>query len=67
VPAATLPTPADSDVFGGDAPTGPSLVERTTRWLDARLDGIEARQVVLGVVVPKKPLIASALVYLLIG
>jgi hypothetical protein len=67
VPTATLPTPTDSDVFGGDPATGPSLAERATRWLDARLDGIEARQVVLGVIVLKKLLIASALVYLLIG
>lgn len=67
VPTATLPTPHDSDVFDDDGRRVPGLAERATRWLDARIEGIEARDVVLGVIVLKKLLIVSALVYLLLG
>jgi hypothetical protein len=69
VPTATLPTPRDSSAFGSDGTNRhvPGLAERATDWLDARVDSIEARDVVLGVIVLKKLLIVSALVYLLIG
>lgn len=67
VPTATLPTPGHSDVFDDGSPAVPGLAERATRWLDARIEGIEAKQVVLGAIVIKKLLIASALVYLLIA
>jgi hypothetical protein len=67
VPTATLPTAHDSDVFADSGRTVPSLTERATNWLDDRLDTVEAKDVVLGVIVFKKLLIASALVYLLIS
>ncbi|QLH81782.1 hypothetical protein [Halosimplex pelagicum] len=60
-PAAALPDggPGSAD---DAARTGPSLVDSASR----RLDDITAQSVVLGVIVVKKLLIASALVYLLV-
>jgi hypothetical protein len=67
VPTATLPAPRDSDVFDDSGRSVPGITERATQWLDERIDAVEAKDVVLGVIVLKKLLIASALVYLLIG
>jgi hypothetical protein len=65
VPAAALP-----DVGSGGANEtgrqGPSLVDSAYRRLSERVDDITARSVVLGVIVTKKLLIVSALVYLLV-
>jgi len=65
VPAAALP---DGGPGAEDGPVsqGPSLVDSAYRRLSDRVDDITARSVVLGVIVTKKLLIASALVYLLV-
>lgn len=65
VPAAALPGGGPGTA---EEPTqqGPSLVDSAYRRLSDRVDDITARSVVLGVIVTKKLLIASALVYLLV-
>ncbi|ELZ20322.1 hypothetical protein C475_21152 [Halosimplex carlsbadense 2-9-1] len=66
VPAAALPG-GGPETAGERGRQGPSLVDSAYRRLADRLDDITARSVVLGVIVVKKLLIASALVYLLVA
>jgi hypothetical protein len=69
VPAAALPDsgPARLTETGTATPdSGPSLAAWAARTLGGWVDDITAKKVVLGVIITKKLLIASALVYLLV-
>ncbi|MEZ3116281.1 hypothetical protein RYH80_10210 [Halobaculum sp. MBLA0147] len=68
VPTATLPTATESDVFGDDDDglSGLDLAERLAHGVSDRVERLDAQQVVLGVIVFKKLLIVSTLVYLLL-
>lgn len=67
VPTATLPTATESDVFGDDdGLPGVGLAERLAHGVSDRVERLDAQQVVLGVIVFKKLLIVSTLVYLLL-
>lgn len=65
VPAAALPDGGPA-ALSGTPPAVPSLADRAYRRLSDWLDDLTARSVVLGVIVLKKLLIVSALVYLLV-
>ncbi|WP_135363876.1 hypothetical protein [Halosimplex halophilum] len=66
VPAAALPGGGPGGA-GGAAQRSPSLADSAYRRLTDWVDDLTARSVVLGVIVTKKLLIASALVYLMVA
>ncbi len=65
-PAAALPG-GGPGTAGGAAQRSPSLADSAYRRLTDWVDDLTARSVVLGVIVTKKLLIASALVYLMVA
>ncbi|WP_123538253.1 hypothetical protein [Halosimplex salinum] len=65
VPAAALPDGGPASLSDA-SPTAPSLTDRTRRRASEWLDDLTVQSVVLGVIVTKKLLIVSALVYLIV-